>query len=50
MLENVQLVFAIFGFVTVIFIIIELVLDVDTFAGRLISKIKQAKLDKRKED
>lgn len=50
MLENVQLLFAIFGLITVIFIIVELVLDVDTFAGRLISKIKQSKSKQREED
>ena len=50
MIENVVVLFAIFGVITVLVIFIELVLDVDTFAGRLISKIKQAKLKKRKED
>jgi len=50
MLENVQLLFAIFGLITVVVIFIELVLDVDTFAGRFISKVKKSKSEKREED
>ena len=43
MIENVELLFAIFGVIAVFFIVLELVLDIDTFAGRFISKIKNSK-------
>lgn len=43
MIENVELLFAIFGFIAVFFIVVELVLDIDTFAGRFISNIKNSK-------
>ncbi|WP_415250621.1 hypothetical protein [Sulfurimonas sp.] len=43
MIENVGLLFGILGVVAVLFIVAELVLDVDSFAGRFISKIKGSK-------
>lgn len=43
MIENVELVFTVFGIIAVFFIILELVLDIDTFAGRFIAKIKASK-------
>ena len=50
MIENVELLFAIFGVVAVIFIFLELVIDVDTFAGKWISKIKASKSKSKEED
>ena len=43
MIENVELVFAVLGVVAVLFVAAELVMDIDTFAGRFISKIKGSK-------
>ena len=46
MIENVELLFSIFGVLTVLFIFAELVLDIDTFAGKFISKVKSSKSSK----
>lgn len=43
MIENVELLFTVFGVIAVIFVILELVLDIDTFAGKFIAKIKASK-------
>lgn len=43
MIENIGLFFTILGVVTVIVLFLELVLDVDTFAGKVFSKLKKSK-------
>ncbi len=43
MIENVELLFAALGVLAVFFVIVELVLDIDTFAGKFISDVKSSK-------
>lgn len=50
MIENVGLLFAIFGLIAVIFIVLELVMGVDTFAGKWISKLKASKSKSNEEN
>ena len=52
MVENVQLLFSILGLIAFIFLVLELALDIDTVAGRFVSKIKKsnAKSKNREED
>lgn len=43
MIESTGLFFTIIGVVTVIVLILELVLDVDTFSGKIFSKLKKSR-------